>query len=116
MSDGVDDFIERMTKLGLDPVAETQLVIYKIEPVDGTHIGTTILTGVAIDELSRWPLVPPHWIHLPATIEFAHTNSRPSTRSGWTMHSRQITRWGQDPDPGVGWASHVRGVIGAATG
>ena len=102
MSGGADDFIERMTKLGLEPMAEAQLVIYEIEPVDGVHTGSTVQTGVAIDELGRWPLVPPHWIHFPATVEFAQTNSRPSPRPGWTMHSRQITRWGRDPDPGVG--------------
>lgn len=114
MANGVDDFIERMTRLGLEPESENDLVIYQIEPVDGALAGTTVATGVAVGELQRWPVVPPHWIHLPESVRFAQTNSRPSTRSGWLMHSRQITRWGQDPDPGVGWASHVRGVVGAA--
>ena len=112
---GSDGFIERMAKMGLEPSVEVQLVTYWIAPIDGAHTGIAVHTGVAIDELARWPLVPPHWIHLPSTIAFAHTNSRPSPRPGWLMHSRQIKRWGTDPDPGVGWAGHVRSALGAAT-
>jgi hypothetical protein len=46
-------------------------------------------------------------------VTLARTNSRPSTRPGWTMHSRQVAGWGVD-DPAVAWAGHVRGVLGEA--
>lgn len=115
MSGGADQFINQLTELGLEPAIEAQLVIYQIEPVEGAHQGAAIATGVEIDELARWPLVPPHWIHLPAGIGFVHTNSQPSSKAGWTKHSRQISRWGQDANPGVGWSGHVRSVLGAAT-
>lgn len=72
-------------------------------------------TAVAIDELARWPQVPPHWVHFPSDITLARTNSRPSSRPDWTMHSRNITGWGQDPDVGVALAGHVRGVLAEAT-
>jgi len=114
MSDGPTTFIQRLTELGLEPVVEAQLIIYRIEPVDGVHAGHSVVTGVETAEVGRWPLVPPHWIHLPSTIQFAHTNSQPSPKTDWTRHSRQISRWGQDADPVVGWAGHVRSVIGAA--
>ena len=114
MSGGVDDFLARMTKLGFEPTLELQLVVYQIEPVEGVLAGVAVLTAVEVEELAPWPQVPPHWIHLPDSVQFTITNSQRSIRTGWTRHSRQITQWGQDADPGVAWASHVRGVIGTA--
>ena len=110
---GHEAFVEHMTRLGLHPRVEAGLVIYAVEPVDGARAGTVVDTAVGVDELGRWPQVPPHWIHLPGDVILARTNSRPSTRPGWTMHSRQIAGWGVD-DPGVAWAGHVRGVLGEA--
>lgn len=115
MGDPVDDFVVTLAELGFEPNVEAQLVSYQIEPVDGTYAGVIVSTAVETAELARWPLVPPHWIHLPNTIVFSHTNSQHSTRPGWTKHSRQIKRWGLDPNPAIGWAAHVRSVIGAAT-
>lgn len=114
MSGGVDDFLARMNKLGLKPTLDTQLVVYQIEPVEGALAGIAVFTAVEVEELTPWPQVPPHWIHLPNSVQFAITNSQQSIRIGWTRHSRQITQWGQDADLGVAWASHVRGVIGTA--
>jgi len=110
---GHDAFIEQMARLGLHPRMEAGLVIYGLEPVEGALAGTVTDTAVAIDELARWPQVPPHWIHLSGDVTLSRTNSRPSPRPGWIMHSRQIADWGRD-DPGVAWASHVRGVLGEA--
>lgn len=111
----MEAFIADMEQLGLQPRVETELVLYVIEPVDGAYAGANVDTGVAAGELTRWPQVPPHWIHLPSGIVFPRTNSRPSPRAEWTMHSRQISRWGQDAKPAVGWAGHVRAVLGEAT-
>lgn len=108
-----DAFAVQMARLGLHPRMEAGLVIYGIEPVEGARAGILVDTAVAIDELARWPQVPPHWIHLPGDVVLARTNSRPSPRPGWMMHSRQIADWGRD-DPGVAWASHVRGVLSEA--
>ena len=70
MNHGVQGFIHDLTELGLDPTVEAELVIYRIEPVDGAHASTTVETGVSANELSPWPQAPPHWIHLPASISF----------------------------------------------
>jgi len=110
---GHDAFAEQMARLGLHPWVEAGLVIYGLEPVEGARAGTVVDTAVTIDELARWPHVPPHWIHLPGDVTLARTNSQPSSRPGWIMHSRQIADWGRD-DPGVAWVGHVRGVLGEA--
>ena len=114
MNHGVQGFIHDLTELGLDPTVEAELVIYRIEPVDGAHAGTRVATGVSADELSPWPQAPPHWIHLPASVSFPETNSRSSTKPDWLKHSRDIIGWG-DASPGVCWTSHVRAVLGEAT-
>ena len=106
-------FIEDMARLGIVPEIGAGLAVYRVEPVDGAHAGNSVETGVSLDELLSWPLAPPHWIHFPATIRFSRTNSQPSPRSGWVMHSRQIAGWG-DTQPGVGWVSHIRAVLGEA--
>ena len=107
-------FLDAMSQVGFSPRVEADLVIYSLEPVTGAHASVMTETGVAVEELIRWPQVPPHWIHLPSSITFAQTNSRPSPRPGWSMHSRQIVRWGRDADVAVGWAAHVRAVLGEA--
>ena len=107
-------FVDDMARLGLDPTVEAELVIYRVTPIDGAHAGTEVETGVGLDELSSWPQVPPHWVHLPDSLRFSQTNTQPSPKSGWLMHSRQITGWG-DALPAAGWASHVRAVLSEAT-
>ena len=114
MNHGVQGFIDALTQLGLSPTVEAELVIYRIEPVDGAHAGIAVETGVSVAELAPWPQAPPHWIHLPAGISFTRTNSAASTKPGWLKHSRDIIGWGDAP-PGVWWTSHVRAVLGEAT-
>ena len=110
MQTGVEAFIQDITELGLEATLEAELVICQVLPVDGAHAGTPIETGVAIGELQPWPQVPPHWLHFPAGVRFSRTNRKPSPKSGWLMHSRQISGWGDAP-AGVAWASHVRAVL-----
>ena len=110
MDRGVEKFIGDMQRLGFDSRVEAGLVVYQIEPVDGARSGTTVETGVNVDELKPWPQVPPHWVHLPTDVVFSHTNSEASTKSGWLKHSRELTGWG-DAESAICWASHVRSVV-----
>ena len=107
-------FVDDMAELGLDPTVEAELVVYGVTPIDGARAGTPVATGVSLEELASWPQVPPHWVHLPASVQFSQTNAQPSPKSGWLMHSRQITGWGDAP-PAVGWVSHIRAVVSEAT-
>ena len=110
MSRGVGKFIADMERVGFDLIVEAGLVVYQIDPVDGARCGTVVETGVSVDELKAWPQVPPHWVHLPSDVVFSHTNSEPSTKSGWLRHSRKLRGWG-DAEPAICWASHVRSVV-----
>lgn len=111
MVDAAEAFIISLARLGLQPRREGQLVVYSLEPVDGARAGVPVETGVETAELARWPLVPPHWIHLPEDVVLSKTNSRASTKPGWTGHSRQIRDWNVGPGAGAAWAAHVRGVL-----
>lgn len=113
--EGPDGFTAGLTAYGAAPTAIDRFITYKVEVVEGRFAGQTIETAVAVDELARWPLVPPHWIYLHDTVTFAATNTQPCPMPGWLGHSRQIVGWGDEPDPVAGWIAHVRGVIGEAT-
>ena len=116
MGTGVQKFVDDMTKSGFDPKVEAEVVTFKITPVDGAHAGSLVDTGVSTAELDPWPQAPPHWILFPANVVFPKpkTNSQPSPKSGWLMHSRNLHGWGDAP-PAVSWASHVRAALSEAT-
>jgi hypothetical protein len=114
MIDPVGRFVDGLASLAAAPARQSDLVIYRIEPVDGRYAGDCLTTAVEVIELANWPIAPPHWIHLPADVGFAHTNSQPSQLSGFARHSRQIAAWGTDPNPDQAWLAHVRSVVGEA--
>lgn len=112
--EGPDGFTAGLTACGVAPTTTGQHIVYLVEAVEGRFAGQSVETAVAIDELARWPLVPPHWIYLPEAVTFPATNIQPCPMPGWVGHSRQIVGWGTDVDPAIGWIAHVRGVIGEA--
>ena len=111
---GVDGFLAGLTGCGVSGETSGGLVVFALEPIDGACRGLEIDTAVEVEELMRWPAVPPHWIHLPDAVKFARTNSQPSTLPGFLRHSRQIRDWGRDADAAQAWLSHHRGVLGEA--
>ena len=110
----VQAFVESMAKLGLLPAVEADLIIYKITPAAGARSGSVVEVGTAVDELDGWPQIPPHWIHLPADVRFANTNSENSTKVGWLRHSRNSSGWG-DAHPEVCWTAHLQAVLSEVT-
>lgn len=109
-----DEFVAGLAERGASPTTVGSYIVYEVEVVGGRFDGQVVRTGVAVSEVSRWPLVPPHWIHLPDDVRFARTNTQACGLSGWTGHSRKIAGWGSDVDPTAGWLAHVRGVISEA--
>jgi hypothetical protein len=112
---GIDGFIAGLRRCGLEPIVEAGVVTFIVEPLTGAHAGTPVPTGVGTDELSGWPAIPPHWVHVPSTVAFARSNTQTSPISGWLKHSRQIGGWGDAAEPAQAWISHVRAVLGEAT-
>lgn len=106
-------FVDAMDEIGLQPTKEADLVVCRITPAAGARSGCTVEVGVSIHELDGWPLVPPHWIHLPADVEFTTTNSEPSPKIGWLRHSRNSSGWGDAP-PTVCWTAHLQAVLSEA--
>ncbi len=113
MNAGVQKFIDDMTKAGFPSMVEGEVVTFQIVPVDGAHAGCSVDTGVSTGELDPWPQVPPHWVHFPSEVTLSRTNSQASPKSGWLMHSRNLSDWGDAP-PAISWASHVRSVLSEA--
>lgn len=112
---GVDGFVVGLQRCGLEPKVEAGVVTFSIDPVTGRHAGSSVLTGVGTEELAGWPVVPPHWVHLPGDVNFARSNTQASPISGWLKHSRQIAGWGNASEPAQAWIAHVRAVVGEAT-
>lgn len=113
MHTGVQAFIQDLSQLGFEATLEAELVLYKVLAVDGALAGQAVETGVSVSEVEPWPQVPPHWLHFPDYVVFSHTNRQSSSRHGWSMHSRQISGWGDAP-AAIAWASHVRAVLSEA--
>lgn len=108
---GVDAFIAGLNRCGVEVAQESGVVTFMVEAV--TSSGPRIVqTGVAAAELHAWPGVPPHWVHLPGSIQFASTNTNASeTLPGWTRHSRDIQNWGNAAEPAQAWLAHIRSVL-----
>lgn len=110
MKEPAQSFISGMQELGLGPRTEDGLIVCDVVPVAGHRAGGAVPLGVAIEELVNWPQAPPHWIHVPADVEFSSTNSEASCKPGWLKHSRNCAGWGDAP-AAVSWHAHVQAVL-----
>lgn len=112
---GDEAFIEGLQQHGIDTEIVDGVVCFRVLAATGALAGTRVETGVAVNELQGWPMVPPHWVHLPGSITIAPTNtSSTETRPGWVRHSRGIQHWGSDADLVNAWLGHVRSVLEGA--
>lgn len=107
---GLEGFLAGLSRLGIASRREGDLVIFVV-PETSAHAGDPIESGISVGELVRWPQVPPHWVHLPATIHLARTNARASSVPGWVRHSRNVRGWGDAAEPAQAWVAHVRGML-----
>lgn len=112
---GAQAFIAGLAECGTEAVARDDVITFAVTPVSGGHAGLPTAVGVAVDELAGWPAIPPHWVHLPAMVTFAHTNEQPSTVPGWKKHSRGAAAWGNAEHPAQAYLGHVRSVLGDAS-
>lgn len=114
-TDGVERFIADLEEEGLRPTRCGNAITYVVVPAAGRFAGTEVATGVSVSEVQSWPMVPPHWIHLPDEITFVHTNTDTTDCApGWRRHSRDSGPWNLTRKPIHIWLAHVRGVLGQA--
>jgi hypothetical protein len=111
---GVDGFVAGLRDCGVTTVIQDGVVVFSVEPVDGVMVGQIVSAGVSTNELTAWPAVPPHWVHLPNAVRFARSNPQPSELPGWTKHSRGTNGWGDAAHPAQAYLAHVRAVVGEA--
>lgn len=114
-TDGAACFLADLEEEGLRPVRCGNTITYVVVPAAGRFAGTEVATGVSVSEVQSWPMVPPHWIHLPDEVTFTHTNTDTTDCApGWRRHSRDSGPWNLTRKPIHIWLAHVRGVLGQA--
>lgn len=115
LSEATQRFIDEMTAAGAPARADGPRILYDVLAVAGALAGQTVTTGVSVSEVQSWPAIPPHWIHLPASVQFAQTNMDDTDcLPGWKRHSRDYTYVDMSIPPARAWLSHVRGFISIA--
>jgi len=108
-------FISDMTAAGAPAHLVGQQILFDVDAVDGPLRGQKVPTGVSVSEVQSWPMVPPHWIHLPASISFTQTNADTiDCPPGWMRHSREFSLTSMATPPARAWLQHVRGVLSIA--
>lgn len=115
LTEATQQFINDMTAAGASARADGPRILYDVIPVGGALAGQVVTTGVSISEVQSWPIVPPHWIHLPDTVRFAHTNTDSTDCApGFVRHSRDYSYTDMSVPPARAWLSHVRGFLSIA--
>lgn len=108
-------FINDMTAAGATAWSDGPRILYSVVAVGGALSGETVTTGVSVSEVQSWPMVPPHWIHLPESVTFSETNmDETDCPTGWKRHSRDFSHTDMSVPPALAWLRHVRGFISIA--
>lgn len=108
-------FIDDMTAAGAPAHSDGPRILYAVPAVSGALVGQMVPTGVSMSEVQSWPAVPPHWIHLPESVQFAETNMDDTDcLPGWKRHSRDYTYTDMSIAPARAWLGHVRGLVSIA--
>jgi len=108
-------FIEDMAAAGASARVDGARVLYEVLAVGGALSGQLVTTGVSTSEVQSWPMVPPHWIHLPEHVVFIETNMDDiDCPAGWKRHSRDYNYTDTSTPPALAWLRHVRGFVSSA--
>lgn len=115
LSPAAQQFMDDMAAKGAPARQDGPRILYDVIAVDGMLAGETVVTGVSISEVQSWPVVPPHWVHLPAFLTFAETNmDQTDCPPGWNRHSRDFSHIDMAVPPALAWLRHVRGLLSIA--
>lgn len=115
LTPAAQQFIDDMTAAGAPARADGPRILYSVPAVNGALVGQMVTTGVSMSEVQSWPAVPPHWIHLPESVQFAETNMDDTDcLPGWKRHSRDYAYTDMSIPPARAWLGHVRGFVSIA--
>lgn len=108
--------MDDMTAVGAPARIDGARILYEVKAVGGALSGRLVTTGVSVAEVESWPMVPPHWIHLPDSVMFEATNVDDiDCPPGWKRHSRDFAFTDMTMPPALSWLRHVRGFVSIAT-
>lgn len=115
LSGAAQRFMDDMASVGAPVRAEENRLMYEVIAIGGALAGQKVSTGVSLSEVQGWPLTPPHWVHLPASVAFAETNTDATDcPPGWRRHSRDFNLPDTSVPPALAWLRHVRGFVSLA--
>lgn len=110
---GLSAFVAGLAAQCIETETRGPLIVYRLEPLAGARAGQLVETGVAVGDLSGWPMTPPHWIHVPNDMNIP--SGQGSELPGWSRYSRPHPgRLDAAPNPAQAWVAHVREFLGHA--
>lgn len=102
-----------MTKAGCEVEIRDPLVLVLVNIPLGIHRDTDVWVGA--DPPDDFPTVPPHWVHLPESINLANGGKQASELGqGWAKWSRPHKGWTDQASPASQWLAHVRSLLDGA--
>lgn len=96
--------------LGLEVERRGNLVLVRLDPGFGPLKGTEVWVGA--DPPADFPRVPPHWVHLPSSINLPGSPPQASELGdGWCKWSRPHPKWTGREHPVRAWLAHMRSLL-----
>jgi hypothetical protein len=113
MNAGIQAFLDALIAAGRTVELLDPIVVVHVDVPLGLHAGNDVPVGA--DPPPDFPTVPPHWVHLPDSIDIANGGKQASELGGeWAKWSRPHKRWLDGTNPASQWLAHVRSLLEGA--
>lgn len=107
---GPQEFMDGLARMGLEVEVCGGLVLVTLK--GGVDHGGTCAIKLGADPPADFPRVPPHWLHLPESIEVPGGGRQPSELGeGWSKWSRPHPKWTGGDGASQAWLAHARSLI-----
>lgn len=113
MTAGVEAFTAALSTAGCEVEVRGPIVLVRVDVPSGNYAGSEIMVGA--DPPQDFPTIPPHWVHLPDSVDLAQGGKQASELGqGWAKWSRPHKRWADGAPPASQWLAHVRALLATA--